>query len=482
MGTLNKKALVGLKWSALERLLTQSIQLLVMLMLARILGPETFGLVGMLSILIVVSNVLVDSGLSSALIREQSRSESDYATVFYASLTFSIVCYLILYFSAEPISNFYSQPKLESLVKVLAITIIIDSVTIVHKAKLSIELDFRTQAKVSLISVTLSGFMGILFANYGFGVWSLVVQNISSSFFSMFILNCIVPWRPKFQFNMESFSRLFKFGYKLLLADLINAIYQNIYQLLIGKVFDAKSVGIFTQSNQISRMPSVALTMIVQKVTFPYFSKLQHDKGLNKLYFIVIKLTASLVFPTLIGLSILSDNLVSLVLGDVWQESSALISIISIGMMLYPIHAINLNYLKVKGRSDIILRAEIIKKIIMTIILIITIRFGVFGICLGMMIQSYISLFINIYYSASVGSLTLREQLLPLTSIWVASIFSFILGKEFSLWFTNDDVFVVISTLFVSLPIYIMVVLIFNRDLYSILRNFLSSKKGSVYD
>ncbi|WP_265524943.1 oligosaccharide flippase family protein, partial [Providencia rustigianii] len=217
----------GLKWSAIERLATQVVQLAVMLVLARMLGPQAFGLIGMLAVFIAVSQVFVDSGLSSALIRKLDRTEEDYSTAFYFNIVIALICYAILYFSAPYIADFYKQPELTSLTRVLSLVVIINALAIIQRTKLSINMDFKTQAKASLAAVIISSLIAFSMAYFGFGVWSLVGQTLSYAAFNAFFLNILHRWLPILSFNTESFRQLFGFGSKLMLSGLIDSIYQN---------------------------------------------------------------------------------------------------------------------------------------------------------------------------------------------------------------------------------------------------------------
>ncbi|MDE5308824.1 lipopolysaccharide biosynthesis protein [Providencia stuartii] len=232
---LKQKTTSGLKWSAIERLVTQLVQLAVMLVLARMLGPHAFGLIGMLAVFIAVSQVFVDSGLSSALIRKLDRTEEDYSTAFYFNIVISLVCYVILYFSAPYIAEFYKQPELTSLTRVLSLVVIVNAFAIIQRTQLSINMDFKTQAKASLAAVLLSSLIAFSMAYFGFGVWSLVGQTLSYAAFNALFLNILHRWIPRLSFNIESFHQLFGFGSKLMLSGLIDSIYQNIYQIVIGK-------------------------------------------------------------------------------------------------------------------------------------------------------------------------------------------------------------------------------------------------------
>ncbi|QXB05531.1 lipopolysaccharide biosynthesis protein [Providencia rettgeri] len=467
---LKQKTTSSLKWSAIERLVTQFIQLIVMLVLARILGPQAFGLIGMLAVFIAVSQVFVDSGLSSALIRKLDRSELDYSTAFYFNIGIALVCYTLLYFCAPYIASFYNQPELTSLTRILALVVIINSFGIIQRTKLSIKMDFKTQAKASLIAVTISSLTAFCLAYYNFGVWSLVAQTLVYATFNVIFLNMLHRWLPMLSFSSESFRLLFGFGSKLMLSGLIDSIYQNIYQIVIGKKFNVLDVGYFTQANQLIQTPATTMTAIIQRVTYPMLSSIQNDEQkLNSAYLLTLRLSAVVIFPILFGLGTIADPLIPELLGLEWKPAALLASILAMGLLLYPIHAINLNYLQVKGRSDLFLKLEIIKKVIITIILIITIPYGINAICIGIVIQSYIALFINTYYNGRIGNLSGIIQLKALLPIWLIAIAACSIAwlithlVRLSTWFS------ITMTITIAIAIYIISIRLLQKDLYQYL-------------
>lgn len=467
---LKQKTTSSLKWSAIERLATQLVQLIVMLVLARILGPHAFGLIGMLAVFIAVSQVFVDSGLSSALIRKLDRSELDYSTAFYFNIGIALVCYTLLYFCAPYIASFYNQPELTSLTRILALVVIINSFGIIQRTKLSIKMDFKTQAKASLIAVTISSLTAFCLAYYNFGVWSLVAQTLVYATFNVIFLNILHRWLPMLSFSSESFRHLFGFGSKLMLSGLIDSIYQNIYQIVIGKKFNVLDVGYFTQANQLIQTPATTMTAIIQRVTYPMLSSIQNNESrLNAAYLLTLRLSAVVIFPILFGLGTIADPLIPELLGIEWKPAALLASILATGFLLYPIHAINLNYLQVKGRSDLFLKLEVIKKVIITIILIITIPYGINAICIGIVIQSYIALFINTYYNGKIGNLSGIIQLKALLPIWLIAIAACSIAWLITHSVTLSTWFSITMTITIAIAIYIISIRLLQKDLYQYL-------------
>ncbi|MEX9690606.1 lipopolysaccharide biosynthesis protein [Providencia sp. PROV254] len=467
---LKQKTTSSLKWSAIERLATQFIQLIVMLVLARILGPHAFGLIGMLAVFIAVSQVFVDSGLSSALIRKLDCSELDYSTAFYFNIAIALVCYTLLYFCAPYIASFYNQTELIPLTRVLALVVIINSFGIIQRTKLSINMDFKTQAKASLIAVTISSLAAFSFAYYNFGVWSLVAQTLVYATLNVVFLNILHRWLPRLNFSLKSFRHLFGFGSKLMLSALIDSIYQNIYQIVIGKKFNVLDVGYFTQANQLIKTPATTMTSIIQRVTYPMLSSIQNDEDrLNTAYLLTLRLSAVVIFPILFGIGAIADPLIPELLGVEWKPAALLASILATGLLLYPIHAINLNYLQVKGRSDLFLKLEIIKKIIITVILIVTIPYGIKAICVGIVIQSYIALFINTYYNGKIGNLSGIIQLKALLPIWLISVIASSIAWFIANLVTSSIWVSILMTITIAIIIYTTSIRLLQKDLYQYL-------------
>ncbi|WP_318469400.1 lipopolysaccharide biosynthesis protein [Photobacterium leiognathi] len=478
MSLIKQKTTNGLKWSAIERIATQAIQLIVMLILGRMLGPEAFGLVGMLAIFIAISQTFVDSGFSSALIRKQDRSESDYATTFYFNIVVSLSFYVLLFIGAPYIADFYHQPELINLTRTLGLVILANAFTVVQRTRLSIAMDFKIQAKVSLLSVCCSTIVALLLAYYGFGVWALVGQTLTFAISNVILLNVFEPWLPKCGFSKVSFKELFGFGSKLLASALLATIYENIYQIIIGKLFNAGQLGLFTQAKNLSSIPAMTLTAIIQRVTYPMMSHIQNDQqALDKAYLLTLRLSAVVIFPIIIGLGLVAKPLLTVLLGQEWQSAAEIMSILCIGYMLYPIHSINLNLLQVKGRSDLFLKLEIIKKTITTIVLVITVPLGIKAICIGMVIQSYLALFINSYYTGTLSSLTIFKQIKALIFIWLLTLGCAAIASLWYLIISNDiiQLGLIITT---ALSLYFIVIKYLQSDLFGYITNTIFRKSN----
>ena len=416
----------GVLWSAIDRFAVVGIQVLFEILLARLLLPSDYGLIGMVAVFMAIAQVFVDSGFMNALIQKQDRTELDFSTVFYTSLGLSLIIYLLLFIAAPSIALFYHVPELTLIVRVIGLNIIINSIALVYRAKLSISMDFKTQAKLSIISVILSGLTGIYLAYHGYGVWSLVYQSICLYALNTLLLSLNLKWVPLFQFSKESFRSLFGFGSKLLAAGLIQAIYSNLYSVLIGKVFSTKELGLYAKSSQFTLYPSSMMTNMLQRVLYPYLSQYQNDDKklfeLNKQYYTII---AMLFFPLFFGLGVLAEPFVRLLLSDTWLEAVPLIRILAFTFLFYPFINVNMFIFQIKGMSSRFLWIEVLTKISGIIILLVTLKFGVLIMSIGLLVQHLIQLLITSYFSDKAINSKLFSQIRVLyPMIIISSIFS----------------------------------------------------------
>lgn len=415
--SLKNKTVKGTVWSTLERFSVQGIQFIVMIIMARILTPEDYGLVGMLAIFIAVSQSLIDSGFSQALIRKQDRSEIDNSTVFYFNIGVGAILYLILFFSAPLIASFYNEPQLVPITRIIGLSLVFNSLVVVQRALLTINLDFKTQAKASFVGVIISGAIGITMAYTGFGVWAIVWQQISNLAVVTVLLWILSRWKPIWAYSWKSFRELFSFGSKLLASGLLDTIFRNLYLIVIGKFFKASDLGYYTRAHQFTDFASSNITGIFQRVTYPVLCTIQNDDTrLSNVYRRLLRTSAFIIFPLMTGMAAVAKPMVISFLTEKWLFSAVLIQILCFSQMWYPVHAINLNLLQVKGRSDLFLKLEIIKKALTVIVLCITLPMGLIPLCIGTIFSSIIALIINTHYTGkliNLGFLKQMKDLLP---------------------------------------------------------------------
>lgn len=413
----------GLLWSSVERFSVQGVSFVVMLIIARILSPADYGLVGMLSIFMAIAQCLIDSGFSNALIRKQDRTDVDNNTVFYFNLVVSLGLYGILFAIAPWVADFYDEPILKDLMRVLCVTVVINSLAVVQRADYTSRLDFKTQARASFTAAVVSGGLGIFLAIKGFGVWTIVWQQITSAAVSTLLLWTFASWYPKLEYSWKSFRELFGYGSNLMLSGLLDTTYNNIYPIVIGKIFSAQTLGFYTRAQHFAQLPSSNITGIIQRVTFPVLSKLQDDdERLQRNYRKLLKMSAFIIFPLMCLLAAVSKPLIVILIGEKWEFCSVLLIPICFAMMWYPIHAINLNLLQVKGRSDLFLRLEIIKKCLGVIVLCISIPFGVIAMCYALIGTSILTLVINTYYTGKLINVGFMRQMHDISGILILSM------------------------------------------------------------
>ena len=421
--SLKKKTIKGTVWSTIERFSVQAVQFVVMIFMARVLTPADYGVVGMVTIFIAVSQTLVDSGFSQALIRKQDRTEIDNSTVFFFNIGVGLILYFTLFFCARPIARFYDQPILVSVVRLISISLPLNSLAVVQRALLTVKVDFRTQAKASFCGALATGAVGLSMAYTGWGVWSLVWAQIAGTFVNVSLLWLFAKWRPVWAFSTHSFKELFGFGSKLLASGLIDTLYRNIYLIVIGKVFKASDLGFYTRSRNFSDLASSNLTGILQRVSYPVLCTIQdEDDRLREAYRKFLRLSAFIIFPLMIGMAGVAKPLIVSILTDKWLYTAILLVPVCLSGMWFPIHAINLNLLQVKGRSDLFLRLEIIKKCVGVAIVCGTIPLGLYWMCWGMVVQSIISLVINTYYTGKLINLGFLKQMNDLLPILILSL------------------------------------------------------------
>lgn len=421
--SLKRKTISGVMWSAIERFSLQGVQFIIQLVMARLLLPSDYGMIAMLTIFLQIAQAFIDSGFTNALIQKKDRTEIDYSTVFYFNIIIALFFYCILFISAPLIAKFYNMPDLIPVMRVIALSLIILSFSAIHKTKLTIEINFKTQSKISLIAAGTSGIIGIGMAYLGYGVWALVYQSLLNAILTTILLNCFYRWKPLKAFSIESFKRLFSFGSKLLVSGLIHTVYYNLYGIVIGKRFSAIELGYYTRAEQFAMFPSSNLNGIISRVTFPILSSIQDDnERLAEAYRKYIRLSSYLIFPLMVGLATLAQPLIHTLLTDKWNGAVILLQILCFDWMFDHLSIINLNLLYVKGRSDLALQLEIIKKIIAVIILVISIPFGIIAMCLGRVLYALIATYANTYYTNSLIGLSFRTQMKDIIPCLILSL------------------------------------------------------------
>lgn len=426
--TTGSKAISGSLWVMLERLSVQACQFVIGVVLARLLLPEDYGVIGMLAIFMALAQSILDSGFNRALIQKKDRNDIDYSTVFYFNLVVSIVIYAIFFVSASFIADFYNTPILEDVTKVVSISVIINAISLVQTAKLTIELNFKLQTIATLLSAIISGIIGIGMAYSGYGVWSLVSQSVSAALFRTVVLIAFSHWKPLFVFSVESFRKLFSFGSKLLLGDFIHTIYSNMYTLVIGKAFNASDVGYFNRANGFAILPPNIFGQVVNKVMFPVLADRQDDDiSLLNAYNNMFRMPMFFFIPFMFLMAALSEPIIITLIGEKWRVCIPLMQVLCIGYIFSPLSILNLNLLYVKGRSDISLKLDLIKKPIGIMLLFASVPFGLWWMCFGKAVYDIIAFAMNCYYTKKLLNYGFLEQLNGIKTIIINSIIMFVI-------------------------------------------------------
>lgn len=415
---LKLKTKKSLYWSFLNQFANYGIQFAIGIVMARLLSPADYGITALPAVFMAVAGIFVDGGgFGSALVRKPEITEKDLATSFYYSIVVGLFCYLSLFFASPWIAAFYNAPILKDIMKVTAIGFLIGPLNIPQTIILKRRLDFKTPTKVNITCRILSGIVGLTLAFIGYGVWALVLSSLFSSIVSLILNWWVVRWYPKTGWSKESFKYLWNYGNKMMGAQLLNTLYNNITPVIIGKFFSPALLGVYNRAQGYAALPSNNISGAISSVTFPVISKIQDDpERLERAYRKMLRTAAFIIFPLMMVLSALARPLIIVMITEKWEACILLLQIICFNKMWWPIHAMNVNLLLVKGRTDLFLRLEIIKKILGLCILCSTLPFGIVAFCVGGVISSVICLFINTYYTGkliNVGFWVQMKDIIP---------------------------------------------------------------------
>lgn len=470
--SLKEKSLKSASWSLIDSFGSSGVIFIVGIFLARILSPEEFGIIGMIAIFIAISNSIVDSGFSSALIRKLDVNNIDYNTVFILNLFLAFFLYFILYFLAPAISIFFNTPILIPVTRAMGLIVIINSFSIIHRTILVKNINFRVQAKISLVASIVSGIVGITLALLNFGVWSLILQQLIKQFVNSVLLWLANSWRPRFEFSFKSFKGLFGFGSKLLLSGIIDTIYNNLYYVVIGKFYNQSQLGQYTRAEQFNSVFSNNLTIAIQRVSYPVFSNIQNEEERFKDAFSkVIRVTMFATFTCMLLLAAVAKPFLALLIGEKWLLAASYLQIMCFYGMLVPLHAINLNLLQVKGKSKLFLQLEIIKKIIGVLPIVLGIYYGIITMLIATVFTSIIAYFINSHYTAKYLRYSTLQQLRDIfPSFLIAFSISVIVWLISFLHLSYLNIF--LFQLFVGLTITIVINEKIKLPEYSILKEY----------
>ena len=421
--SLKEKSISSMLWALAERFGTQGTSFIVSIILTRVLLPADFGLIGMIAIFMTMGYSLIDSGLSSSLIRTKNASQIDYSTVFFINIIGSLLIYALIYLTAPLIAKFYNQVVLVDLIRVYSIGFIITAFTAIQQTRLTKELNFKVQLFIGMPSIVISGIFGIIMAHNGFGVWSLVYMYLINQILSSIQFWWVSKWTPSFIFDFDVLQKHLNFGYKITLSGLLNTLFSNIHHVIIGRMYSVDLLGFYTRSIMLKKYPVTNLSSALNKVTFPLFSQIQDDPiRLKKAYKKLMQLVVFIVAPMMIGAAVLAEPLFITLFTEKWVPAVPFFQIMCISGILYPLHSYNLNILKVFGRSDLFLKLEVVKKGILLITVAMTMWWGIIPMLIGQVIDSYLAYWINSRYSGKFINYPAKEQLSDVIGSFVLAI------------------------------------------------------------
>lgn len=413
--SLKKQALSGMLWSSVQTFGNQLISFGVSLILARLLMPAEFGLIGMIGIFMGLATVLISSGLSGSIIRTDKPDQADFSTVFIFNLVGSIVLYTLMFIAAPFIADFFEQPLLISITRLYSLIFVINAFSSVQVMRLHKNLDFKTETKASLLSTLVSALVGTTLAYNGFGVMSLVWMAIVGALVRSSMLWIQSKWQPSLIFDRKKFRYHFSFGSRMMISSVLDILFNNAYTLIIGKYYSPTHLGYYTRADSLKQMPVSNFSSILNKVTFPLFAEIKNDDvRLKSVYKKILKMVVFIIGPVLMLMAALAEPMFRVLFTEKWLPAVPYFRILCITGLLYPLHAYNLNILSVKGRSDLFLRLEIIKKVLIIIILAASFPFGIYGLLWGQVVSSVLAFFINTHYSGKFLTYTSWEQLLDI--------------------------------------------------------------------
>jgi len=477
-----KTAIEGFKWSFIDTFSRYFLSFFIGIVLARILSPEDYGLIGMTGIFIALSSVFIDGGFGDALIRKINPSPEDYSSVFFFNIITAIVLYLILFLFAPEIACFFNEDRLILIIRIVGIGLLISSLSTIHIVILRKRLDFKLQAIISFATTIISGLVSIIMAIVGYGVWSLVVGGLITSMFSAILLWIFNQWRPNRYFSFKVIKEHFNFGSKIMLGSFINMVYNNMYYVLIGKLFSPLQLGYYTKADNYQKLPVSTIDIIVRQVTYPLLSNIQNNENqLKDTYRTLTKTTSFLVFFLLFGLAAVAEPFIVTLIGEKWLPSVPYLQLLCFVGSFFPLISINVNILNVKGRSDLSLVVQIVKIFFSIPVLLLGFFYGISEMILGMIASSLFLYLIVMSFTSRMINYTIKEQLMDIGRSLNFGLMA-ILPVYFLSFFINLIPILQLIVLMVSGGVsFVIVGCLTRNNVFIVLKNLLVTKFRSKY-
>ena len=470
----------GLVWKFAERIGAQGIGFIVSIVLARLLSPQDYGLISLITIFLAVSTVFIQSGFGTALIQKKDADNIDFSTVFYFNIMISLIFYFLLYIISPYIAKFYNEPTLTTIVRVMSMSLIISAVNNVQHAYVSKTMQFKRFFYSTLVGTILSGFLGVAMAYMGFGVWAIVAQQLFNTLVDTIVLWFTVRWRPQLVFSIERLKGLFSFGWKLLISGLIDTLYNNIYGLLIGKIYNPSLLGLYNRGNQFPNLIVSNIDGPIQSVLLPALSEEQDNKErLKSMVRRAIVTSSFIIYPMMIGMAAVAKPMIMILLGEQWLGCVFFLQISCISLAFWPVHTANLQAINAVGRSDIFLKLEIIKKILGISVLVISIPFGINVMVIGGACTSFIATIINAFPNKKLLGYSFVEQWKDLIPSLVLSLGMGIVVMSVELLGFNSYI-----TLLIQIPVgaltYFGVAYLLKFECFTYLLSMINNKTRKV--
>ena len=422
---LKKVVTSGLVWTFTQQFGNQIIGFVVSLILARLLLPEEFGLIAMIAVFVAVGNGLMDSGLSLSIIRDTEAGDRDFSTVFIFNVVAGAIIYLLVFFGAPFIAQFYDQEILTKIIRVYCLTFIFSAATSVHIALFTRNMNFKVQTLTAIPAAVISGALGIILAIKGYGVWSLVYSGLLNSILNFVLIWKYSDWYPSVNFDKVLFLKHWKYGYKLGLANLLNRMFNNLYLVVIGKYFSPALLGFYSRAESTRQLPLSNIERALNKVSFPMFVGMKDDpERLKDVFRRLLKMVLFIVSPVLLISAAIAEPLFSFLFTDKWLPAVPFFQILCLGGLLLPLHSYNLTLLNIYGRSDLFLKLEILKKILIVGSILLIIPFGIYGLLWGQVVFSMMAYFVNAYYTQKFISYPIDNQLYDVSPIYFITVLS----------------------------------------------------------
>lgn len=475
---ITKKNVLGsLFWRFSERTAAQGVGFVVSVILARLLTPEDYGLIGLITVFISIATVFVSSGFGNALIQKKNVTQTDFSSVFYFSIFMGAAMYIILFICAPFIASFYNNPVLTPVVRVLSLSLVIAGVNSVQQAYVSKTMQFKRFFFSTIIGTLVSAVIGIFMAYKGYGVWALVIQNLSNQIMDTFILWFTVKWRPTLEFSFTEMKKMFSYGWKLLFSSLLDTVYNNLYSLVIGKFYSAKDLGYYNRGRNIPNMVITNINGSIQSVMFPAFSNCQGDKvRLKAMVRRSIMTSTYIIMPAMIGLAAVARPLTVLLLTEKWLPSVPFMQFSCFILAFWPVHTTNLQAINAVGRSDIFLKLEIIKKVLGFSIMVISIPMGLYAMMTGNCFSAVISSFLNASPNKKLLNYGYHEQIRDILPALLLSIF---MGLVILLWTLTDmsSILILLCQVVTGTAIYFFGSKLLKLESYNYIINMIKSFK-----